>query len=356
MAHTFSPDYAIAPGDTLREVIEEKGISQADLSMRTGLTKKTINQIIAGVAAISYETAEKLEMVLGIPARFWNSRESQYRECLMRKTEAERLEADVAWLKLIPVRDLIARGYISPKSNKGHLVMEVLKFFQVSAVGAWNEVWLQPQVQFRGAQAHDNHPGYVAAWVRIGEIAASKVECEPYDEKRFRAAVVAIRQLMTQPASVWFPQMKTLCAAAGVAVVLVPEIPSAGVSGVTKWVTKDKAILLLSLKYKTDDQFWFSFFHEACHILKHKKIIFYENGHSKDAPDEREANLFASSILIPPQYVDKLRLSKTRAEIVRFAQMLNVPTGIVVGRLQHDKIIPPTHFYDLKTKYKWSND
>ena len=295
-------------------------------------------------------------MVLGIPSRFWNSRESQYRECLMRKAEAERLEADAEWLKLIPVKELVARGHISPESNKGHLVMEVLKFFQVSSVAAWNEVWLQPQVQFRGAKAQCNHPGYVAAWIRIGEMTAAQMECGPYDEKKFRAAVVAIRQLVTQPASVWRPKMKELCAAAGVAVVLVPEIPSAGVSGVTKWLTKDKAILLLSLKYKTDDQLWFSFFHEVCHILKHKKVTFYEDGRSKDSPEEREADLFAASILIPPQHAESLRKLKGRAEIERFAKVVNVSPGIVVGRLQHDGIIPPTHFWNLKTKYKWGDN
>ena len=138
--------------------------------------------------------------------------------------------------------------------------------------------------------------------------------------------------------------------------VLVPEIPSAGVSGVTKWLTKDKAILLLSLKYKTDDQLWFSFFHEVCHILKHKKVTFYEDGRSKDSPEEREADLFAASILIPPQHAESLRKLKGRAEIERFAKVVNVSPGIVVGRLQHDGIIPPTHFWNLKTKYKWGDN
>src|SRR5580692_1207346 len=99
----FAPDYAVPPGETLRESLEMKGLSQIDLAVRTGLTEKTISQIINGVAPISYETAEKLEMVLGSPARFWNARESQYREALMRQQESERLASEVEWLKLIPV-------------------------------------------------------------------------------------------------------------------------------------------------------------------------------------------------------------------------------------------------------------
>ncbi len=69
--YTFDPDYAVAPGETLKEILDNKGITQAELALRTGLTEKTISQIINGVAAISYDTAEKLELSLGIPARFW---------------------------------------------------------------------------------------------------------------------------------------------------------------------------------------------------------------------------------------------------------------------------------------------
>ena len=76
----YSPDYAIPPGETIRELLETKGVTQADLAALSGLTEKTISQIINGTAPLSNETAEKLEMVLGVPARFWNTRESHYRE------------------------------------------------------------------------------------------------------------------------------------------------------------------------------------------------------------------------------------------------------------------------------------
>ena len=73
--YPYTPDYAVPPGTTLKETLDEKGISQAQLAVRTGLAEKTISQIVNGIAPISYETAGKLELVLGIPARFWNARE-----------------------------------------------------------------------------------------------------------------------------------------------------------------------------------------------------------------------------------------------------------------------------------------
>ena len=78
--HMFKPDYVVPPGDTLRETLEIKGLSQSDLAVRTGMAEKTISQIVNGIAPISYETAGKLEFVTGVPAAFWNRRELSYRE------------------------------------------------------------------------------------------------------------------------------------------------------------------------------------------------------------------------------------------------------------------------------------
>ncbi len=80
--YPYKPDYAVAPGVTLKKTLRAKGLSQADLALRTGLAEKTISQIIHGIVPISYKIAYKLEMALGIPARFWNARERSYRQSL----------------------------------------------------------------------------------------------------------------------------------------------------------------------------------------------------------------------------------------------------------------------------------
>lgn len=266
--YIFEPDYAVPPGATLKETLESKGLSQADLSLRTGLAEKTISQIVNGIAPITYETAEKLEMAMGIPASFWNQRELRYRETLARCAEVEKLEADVKWLKVIPINDLIRRGVVENTSDKADLVRRVLRFFGVSSVASWENAYAQPVAQFRGKRVQYKHPGYVAAWLRMGEIQAA-VECAPFNAEKFRKALNEARNLIAGPLSVWKERMETSCAAAGVAVVFTKEIQGASVSGATRWLTKDKALIQLSLKYKTDDQLLFTFFHEAGHILLH---------------------------------------------------------------------------------------
>lgn len=352
--YEFDPDYAVPPGATLHEILDSMSLSQSDLAARTGLTEKTISQIINGAAALSYETASKLELVLGVPASFWNARESNYREALLRLEEAKQLADEKEWLDLIPVKELISRQAIVEHASKAETVREVFKFFQVSSVPAWNKVWLTPQVKFRGGKTQIARPGYAAAWVRLGETYASKINCAPYDENKFRAALGLIRGMMCEPLNVWVPKVKALCAEAGVAFVLVKEIPGGSISGATQWLGKDKAVIMLSLKYKSDDQFWFSFFHEACHVLKHsKKKTFYEIGKAGDSPEEKEANQFAADLLIPPKFGPRLFFLKSKVAIIAFANELGIPPGIVVGRLQHDNILKPKFCNDLRRTYEW---
>jgi plasmid maintenance system antidote protein VapI len=352
----YTPDYAVPSGASLKEILESKEMPQAEFAVRMGMTEKTISQIINGTAPISYETASKLEMVLGVPAHFWNAREAQYRDALLREKEAERFQEEKEWLRHLPVAELVKRNFISATEDVALKVRQALAFFGVTSIEAWKEIWLHPQVQFRGAKAHERHPGYVAAWQRMGEIAAEQIKCKPYDAATFRKALGEIRKLTSLPASVWKPNLQALCAEAGVAVVLIREIHTARVSGITKWVSKDKALIILSLKYKTDDQVWFSFFHEAGHILKHaKKTIFYEDGIRKDDPLEMEANKFAQDILIPPEHAMTLPLLRSRAAIRDFAASIGISPGIVVGQMQHFNLIGPSAYWDLKIRYQWTN-
>ncbi|WP_242046589.1 HigA family addiction module antitoxin [Cylindrospermum sp. FACHB-282] len=117
----YNPDYVSAPGDTLLEVLEERGMTQAELAERTGRPKKTINEIIKGKAAITPETALQLELVFNIPASFWNNHERHYREFLAQQEEKKRLKKQVSWLKGIPVTAMIKSGWIRRHQDKVEL-------------------------------------------------------------------------------------------------------------------------------------------------------------------------------------------------------------------------------------------
>lgn len=352
-ALTFTPDYAVPPGETLLETLQTLGMSQVELANRTGRPLKTINEIIKGKAAITPETALQLERVLGVPAPFWNNLERNYRDALARTKERKRLATGLTWLKKIPVKALMKAGVIRNLADNKALLVEVLNFFGVGNPAAWERVWTAQRAVFRRSPAFRSAPGAVAAWLRIGELRAQRIQCAPFDRAKFRATLGQIRGLTVKPPEIFQPESHQLCAKAGVAVVFVSELPGTHVSGATRWLTPKKALIQLSLRYRTDDHLWFTFFHEAGHILLHgKRRIFLEDSRATDS-QEKEADAFAANSLIPPAVLREFlqRGDTGKAAIRGFAKQLGISPGIVVGRLQHERSLPYSHCNDLKRRF-----
>ncbi len=355
----YLPDHVSPPGETLLETLEALGMSQAKLALRMGRPRKTINEIIQGKAAISAETALQLEQTLGVPASYWLSHEQHYREAQARLAKEQRLAGWTSWLSEIPMKELMKRGWVPRVREKTRQVYEALRFFGVASPDAWRAIWEQEAVAFRKSPAVESHPGATAAWLRQGEIEAQTIDCATYDKQAFLDALDHIRRLTVEPPEIFQPEVDRLCASAGVAVVFVPELPKTGICGATRWLTPTKALLQLSLRYKSDDQLWFSFFHEAGHIVKHEKTaIFLECGQNGDGI-EAEADAFAADLLIPRaawRTFSTSSAARTKVGIAQFARGQGIAPGIVVGRLQHEGILPHSHCNDLKQRFRWSGD
>jgi HTH-type transcriptional regulator / antitoxin HigA len=300
--YPYEPDYAVPPGQTLRETIDALGLDQRELAARTELSAKHINQIIKGCAPLTHDTAIRLERVTGVPARMWNSLEAQYQEQKARLAERARLENDLSWLKTIPTKDLTQRGIIEETSDKIRSLTAILEFFGVATVEAWKEGWSKHRFAFRKSLTFHGSEGAMATWLRLGELEAKKVECKPYDKVVFRAALDKIRKLTVEPTENIVPRMQKHCALSGVAVALVPEIKGAPVSGAAKWLTPIKAMICLNPRGKSNDRFWFTFFHEAGHILNDSKKETYIDVDYKGDAGEKGANRFAASHLIPERH------------------------------------------------------
>ena len=296
--YDFEPDYAVPPGETLKEVMESLDMTQRELAIRTVLTVQSLNRIFKGDQPITYETANKLELATGVPARMWNNLEAQYREQLAKIKERKQLEADLDWLKTIPTQELSQRDAIELQKDKVLLLREVLKFYGASSVAAWRDVWRQPEVAARRSQCFETCPGPASAWIRLGEIQAHQKDCRPFDKSKFHVAVKAIRALTVKKPEEFIPEMLSLCAECGVALSLVPEMKKVPWHGATKWLSASKVMILMNLRSKMEDQFWFSFFHEAGHVLHDNKKDLFINDLSLDDPRERNANEFAAEILI----------------------------------------------------------
>ncbi|GAA3443487.1 ImmA/IrrE family metallo-endopeptidase [Planomonospora venezuelensis] len=347
-----APDYAVPPGETIREHLDGLGMTQRELAKRLGLSTKHLNQLIQGLVPLSAEIAQRLELVTGMPARLWNRLEADYRSALQRLRQTEELKECVPWLGRMPVRQLIRAGAL-PREPVDDIsrVLQLLAFFGVAHLSTWRELYERPAASFRQTKAFTAEPGAVAAWLRLGELAARDVRCAPFSRRGLQDSLPGLRSLTTQPLEIAVSLARDICARHGVAVVFVEEITGTHASGATKWLTPDKAMLLLSLRYKRDDHLWFTFFHEIGHILLHEKSdVWIEDDVSGADPREEQADRFAADLLIPADHLPRLHELRSLESVKEFAHELGIAPGIVVGRLQHEGIWPHRQGNGLKRK------
>jgi HTH-type transcriptional regulator / antitoxin HigA len=357
LKNQYLPNSVSPPGETLLEVLSTRGMSQAQLAERTGRPTKTINEIVKGKAAITPETALQFELVLGVPASFWNNREQQYREALARQRENESLASQIAWLDKIPYKAMAKRGWIPESGDKIQLIQHALMFFGVASPRSWNDVWASTQVAFRQSPKLKSDPGAVAAWLRKGELEAQRITADEFNANLFKETLRQIRGMTRELPRDFASVVVTECSKAGVKVVFVPELPNTCTWGATRWLSPSNALIQLSLRYKRDDHLWFTFFHEAAHILLHgKRAVIVETEDGDKDERELEADAFAQEWLIPEAEYRKFKRlgSRSCAAISRFAYDLGIAPGIVVGRMQHDGTLARAHCNHLKKPVGWA--
>lgn len=355
-AYRFVPDVPIPPGETVSELLSDRHMSQADFALALGRTEKNVSQLVNGKAPITHELAIDLERVLGVPAAVWNNLESTYRDLLARRREEELLADESDWVRQFPLKRMQNEGFIARETSPARQTAEVLRFFGVASRESWTEYWASPKrLAARMTTAYTANVPALTVWLRQGELLAREVDTASYDATRFAAVVQDARRLTRDDIETAIPELTESCARAGVALVLVPELPRIRCSGVSRWVSPNKAIIQLCLRYKTHDQLWFSFFHEAGHILKHDRKHTYVQGLADDSIEEIEADAFAADTLIPrADWVRFVAAGRpTKQEVLGFARQEGIAEGIVVGRLQKERLIPFSWMNDLKVRLDW---
>jgi HTH-type transcriptional regulator/antitoxin HigA len=350
----FRPDWASAPGETIADVLEARGLSTSDLAERLERAPDFVIDIIRGQERITLDLARKLEQALGASLEYWMARDFEYQEALARQEAVEE-----AWLSQLPLKDMFEFGWINPAVTASQKVDACLDFFDVPSVSAWRARYagLHEAVAFRTSAAFDSQPEAVAAWLRRGEVEAQKLACKAWDAEGFRKSLPYIRSLTREkdPAE-FLPVLQKCCAECGVAVVIGRAPSGCRASGATQ-LLGDRALLLLSFRHLSDDHFWFTFFHESAHLLLHyNRNLFLEGIGAVSATEEEEANQFAADLLIPSEYKPQLMsLSAKATAVIRFARRVGVSPGIVVGQLQHLGRIRHNQLNSLKRRFVWSD-
>ena len=324
------------PGDTIQETLNAISMSQTELSERMGRPKEKINDIIKGREPITTATAFQLEKVLGIPANFWMNREKDYRKSLFELEEQAELENQKDWLEQFPINELKKLGWLPGTSQKHILVNALLSFFSVASTTEWDRIYIKNEVSaaFRISLANITNPYSIAAWLRIGELEANKLNIPEFDKRKFKDVLPEIKELAFENHRTFAIKLQDICARCGLALIYTQNLPKAPISGAARWF-HNRPLIQLSGRYKTDDHFWFTFFHEAGHIIEHgKKEVFLEEveGGNLDREREEEANKFAASWLLTDDQLNEIIANKPFSEtkIVAFSQRFRTLPGIII--------------------------
>lgn len=356
----YNPDYAVSPGWLLEEHLQARGFSQSELARRCGRSVKLINEIVAGIAPVEPATALQFEKVLGLKAHSWLGIETRYKLHKARQSDTKKAAASSEWGKSFPVAELVRRGCFEMPVSDADAVLKLHAFFRVASTDAWTRRYGSANVAYRHSPSFASDEFSLASWLRLGEMQAEQQECVAFDARRFKQAARDIRSLTGEPVRQALRQAVALCNQSGVALAVVKPFAKTALSGAAWWLTPRKAIIQLSLRYKSDDHLWFSFFHEAAHILVHsKKSVFVDGTGKGDGELEAEANGWAAHMLVPRSRWQRFvsETPKSEPEIRAFADRVGIAPGIVVGMLQHDGQLPwNTRLNRLKRRFKWTSD
>lgn len=338
---------AIPPGETIREQLENRGMTQKEFAQRMDMSEKHISNLINGKVELTIEMALRLEDVFGIPASFWSNLERIYREKLVRVEHELTLENDEEITKKFPYSKMAQLEWVPKALTIEEKTKALRNFFEVAKLNILDDLSI-PGIAYRTNGENSTSDYALAAWSQKAKIEARKIETDSINIKKLENSVEAIRQMTILKPDVFCGRLRLLLASCGIAIVFLPHIGGSFLHGAS-FVDNKHIVLGLTVRGKDADKFWFSLFHEVYHIIE---------GHINtqgrtSVEEEKAADIFARDILIPPnKFVDFINANRFyKNDILNFAKEIGVDPGIVVGRLQKENYIKYSYFNDLKTHY-----
>ena len=342
----YYPESVTHPGEVLKEILEEKGLGGKEFAIRTGKPEKTISAILKGGSSITPNMAVLFEQVLKIPAHFWMESQKNFDAYQAKINYQNTIDEAIDWARSFPYAKMANFGWVPKTLKIKEKAINLFNYFEIASIKAWEDYYLNQklQVAFRISLKNQENAASIASWLKQGEIQADQLSCPEFDKEMFQKQLPKLKKIMAKQPDNFFNQLQALCLKAGVKVVHTPCLPNTAIHGSTRWI-KNFPLIQLSGRYKRNDIFWFTFFHEVGHILLHgKKYISMENveylGENKIY--EKEADEFASEYILSNKEEAIICKNKdlTADTIIKYADEFGTHPASIIGRLQHKGLIP----------------
>ena len=327
------PNYAVPTGEFIQEWMNDNGVNAADLARRLDVTPKHVSELVRAKVALTPEVAVGLERVTGVPAEHWSRLEATYRSDLVRLEQEKALADQYDRVKSFPIKYLRDLGFVEADSqDKASVVAEVLRFFRVVSVDALETTWSRGVAYRKTASANPQREA-LRTWLTAAERGVAFDSLARFDKDALQKLLPALRALSCDEPSTYVGTAIDALADVGVALCFVPEVPGLGIHGATRWID-GHPVIQLSLRGKTDDQLWFTLFHEIGHVLLHDSKSLFLEGSGDDR--EREADQFAADTLIPPEAAARMPRNRNLDSVREFAAEIGVAPGVVIGRIHRE--------------------
>ena len=339
---------ATPPGATIREQLNDRGMSQKEFAARMDLSEKHVSKLINGEVQLTPEVSVRLETVLGIPASFWNNLEAIYREKLLKVKAENDMDEDEAIAQLFPYSEMAKYGWIKETRNSKEKVLYLRQFFGVVRLALLGNEQIT-KIACRRLAISEKSDLALMAWAQEARIQARDIQTSPIDIQDLIASIPEIRKMTVMDPEEFCPKIKKMLENCGIALVFLPHLKGSFLQGAT-FLDGNKIVVGLTARGKDADKFWFSLFHELAHIvLGH---IGKANGTTDQ--DENDANSWSEDILIDPTefaaFINEKDYSERR--VVEFANKQKIAPGIVVGRMQRKGMIKYNELNNLKVQYE----
>ena len=354
----ISRDLIIHPGETIADVLEVRGITQAELAVRTGVTAAYVSKVISGKKDISAKFALSLEYALDVPKSFWLNLQANYDAELLELskeltiTDQERKVRDelkevVKYLRKkgkIPVQEKLEESILSLRKVLG--VSNLTNLGEIAGAGA-----------FRISQKISINPYILGAWIRLCQIAGENRSVEiKYDSSKVEELITEIKNIMLDIDANIQIALRDVMKKYGIDFSIMKNFTGAPVQGYLSQKKDDTYQMTLTIRGAYADIFWFSLFHELGHLVNGdvgKNSKFLDDGNDKEK--EEKADIFAKDSLINPVdysvFVGEQNF--TIESIKRFSASQRVMPYIVIGRLQKEKRLRYDQYNEYKLRYKW---
>ena len=330
------------PGRIIRRELETRGWTQKDLAHIMDRPEQTISQIVNAKKRITPETALQLAAAFGTSAELWLNLEANYQLHQARDDENNsEIRRRSRLYSLVPLTEICQRGWIRCWESFEKLEKEVCDFLDIATLDE------EPRlaVSFRQSDIGDPEVAAEMAWVKRVEHLARRQTVGEFDRGRLEDA---LPELVSYAAAVRdVRRVPSFLLDQGVHFVIVPHLSKTYLDGAA-FRLNGNPVVAMTLRHDRIDNFWFTLLHELAHIVAgHEGGYLDDLDEEADTPEEVEANGLARDWLIDPDalraFVDGTEPYFSRQKVVAFAERQRRHPGIVVGRLQHDEVMPWSH-------------